>query len=82
MKKYLLIAAVLTVSGAAQAQVTNCYRTAGVMSCYTNPVYPRTSPLGAFLDGYMEGRRWRLQMEQLQLQNELLRRRLYGYSGE
>jgi hypothetical protein len=66
-------------SSVAQAQLTTCNRYGyGSYSCYTQEPNNGASggPLGAFLNGYIEGREARLRMEQLRLQNELLRRRL------
>lgn len=79
MRKSVMVILFAMFSTTAHAQLTNCDWTGYGYSCWTNgPSYPRQSPLSAFLKGYLEGRMWRKRMEQLELQNELLRRRLNG----
>ena len=81
--KILLIAAVMLAfdgSSAYAQQFTNCVHGAyGLTSCYTSGGGGSyQSPIQSFVNGFIEGRMARLRMERMQMENELLRRQLYG----
>jgi hypothetical protein len=77
MKTLIIISTLAVTVGTANAQLTTCNPYGyGSYSCYTQQPNTSGGPLAAFLNGFIEGRMTKLKMEQLQLQNELLRRRL------